>query len=265
MLINTFKNKILPINIIFFAFLLFFSSCQTLKEQKPPAPTPPDETPIQTYTPKIGLFISDGGKGTFSLIPVLKFFQENQLHFDSIIGTGWGAWLGAIFAKNQNTDEIRWNLFKLQKKGVFENKLFTNKKKQGKVIESNIKRALSSGLSTRFICPALNKRGNLKWLGNRNPANAVLSCLNSLPQINFQFKNTNHWGSVFVAEQALEQLKTSGMDIIIWLKGPLQCIFTDQKQKKLHQSYQLELFHQIKKIKPQPYIFVFESSQFFYI
>ena len=210
----------------------------------------------------MGLFISDGGKGTFSLIPILKFFQENQLQFDSIIGTGWGAWLGAYFAKNQNTDEVQWNLFKLQQRGVFEKKLFSNKKKQARIIQTNLRQTFSSRLNTKFACPAFNKKGNLQWLGNRNPAKAVLHCLNLLPETNFKFENINAWGSVFVAGQALNRLKESGMDVIVWLKGPLQCQLTDQKQTEEKRTYWLELSHQIKRIKPNPDTFVFEPPHF---
>lgn len=207
---------------------------------------------------KLGLFISDGGgEGTFTLIPVLKFLQENQVHFDSIAGTGWGAWLGAVFAKSQNINQAEWALFKLRQKGVFADKLFTQKKTQALTLSRVSGEFFNTPLATDFNCPVLNSRGELKFVGGF----LVLRCLNALPPLNFIFPGIPDLGSVFSARETLDHLKLKGMDLIVWLKGPVECVLKGQRFRDKELSYWLELVYQLNHLQKGPEVFVFDMSR----
>ncbi len=207
---------------------------------------------------KVGLFISDGGgEGTFTLIPVLKLLQENQLHFHSITGTGWGAWLAAVFARSQNINQAEWALFKLRQKGVFEDKLFTQKKSQAVALSRMTGEFFNSPLGTEFYCPVLSPRGELKFVG----AFLLLGCLNALPPLNFVFPGMMYRGSVFAAQAALNRLKLKGMDLIVWLKGPVECALKDLRPGDKELSYWWELVYQLKNLQTGPEVFVFDMSR----
>ena len=244
------------------------SACTTFRKAPSPVgggqPAPEGALVPEALSPlKLGLFISDaGGLKTLTLIPVLKLFQEKQLHFDYIAGTGWGAWLGALFAKNQNTNLVEWSLFKLKQKEVFEVRLFSNRRKQAQALSFNIQESLDGKQKTGFMCPALNSRGQAVILGKTNPAHAVLSCLNFLPPFGFEFPSTPFRGSVFSADMLLKQLKSQGVEVILWLKGPLECVLAD-KNRKARQNYWLELIHHLNRlaVRSDPSVFVFDLSK----
>ena len=209
----------------FTLFILIFciAGCQLIsvnkkkikKKKKPPEI-------IKEEKPKIGLFISGAGANTFSVISLLELFQKNKIHFDFISGTGWGAWLAAVYAKNQNVDELKWNLFKLKEQGVFGTKWFSNKKKRVKILTSITKEALPSPLNTAFVCPALSKKRQfILWLKEQKPALATFNCLNKLPPLFFLFENTKGYGSLFSADLTLKYMREKGMDTLIWIRPSL--------------------------------------------
>ena len=203
----------------FFIFFFFFyiSGCQLISIKKTINKKPTDKTVTQEI-PKIGLFISDAGANTFSAISLLELFQKQKIKFNFIAGTGWGAWIAAIYAKNQSVDELKWNVFKLKEQGVFGTRWFKNKKKRVKILKTITKEVLSSRLHTPFVCPSLGKTGQLLWMTERKPMQAVFHCLNMVPPLFFLFKKTKGYGSLFSADPTLKYIRDKGIDTIIWIK-----------------------------------------------
>ena len=168
--------------------ILFFcvSGCQLISTKTDPGKKKPLDKIVSQETPKIGLFISGAGANTFSSISLLELFQKEKIYFDFIAGTGWGAWIGAVYAKNQSVDELKWNVFKLKEQGVFGTRWFKNKKKRVRILKAITKEVLSSRLHTPFVCPSLGKNNHhLLWLTERKPLQAVFNCLNMVPPLFF--------------------------------------------------------------------------------
>ena len=208
-------------------FLIIFSlSCRHIKLKDTPLETAePTAEDIEESPPplKTALFISDGGLYTFLALPVLDFFSSNKVPIDTVAGAGFGAWVAAFYAKNESTSELKWNLFKMQKKGLFNKKGFFKGDKTSQILEDNIKEVFAGGLKLNFICPALTSGGKRKWFTARSPASySLLSCLNHLPPLFFKFKNTSSKASLFSAKNIFKHLKSQGMDVIVWIKPSFQ-------------------------------------------
>jgi hypothetical protein len=202
-----------------FIFFFFMSGCQLISvKTEPTKKSSEDQTTTQKEAPKIGLFISGAGANTFSSLPLLELFQKEKIKFDFIAGTGWGAWIAAVYANNQSVDELKWNVFKLKEQGVFGTKWFKNKKKRVRILKNITKEVLSSRLNTPFVCPSLGKKGHLLWLTERKPAQAVFNCLNRVPPLFFLFGKTKGYGSLFSAHLTLQYLQSKNIHTIIWIK-----------------------------------------------
>ena len=199
--------------------LLSLSACRLLS---PPSPIKPTEEPTDQTKPlkdiKIGLFISGAGANTFSALPLLALLQSQNTRFALTAGTGWGAWLTGFYSKNQNMDELKWNLLKLKEQGVFGTKWFGNKKKRIKILKAITKESLPSSLSTRFVCPALDRHSaRILFLNGKRPAVSVLKCLQGLPPLFFSFFKKTGQGSLFSAGSLLEHVRQQ-VDLLIWIK-----------------------------------------------
>ncbi len=206
---------------IFFLFCL--SACQFFSAQREQVkePSNKEDKEDKAYMEKkvrIGLFISGAGANTFSAVSLLELFHQEKIRFDFISGTGWGAWLAALYGKHQSVDELKWNLFKLKEQKVFETKWFNNQRKQAKLLRTLTTEALSGGLQNPFVCPALNKKGQMIWLTENRPVSAALGCLNKLPPLFLSFNKISEQGSLFSADISLEYMHNRGMDILIWIK-----------------------------------------------
>ncbi len=220
-----FLNTIKQLNVLFIVlFLLSINiSCQSIKWSDKSKPSEKEDVSIsKTSSMKIALFISDAGAYTFSAIPVLDFFEQNNLQFDFVAGSGWGAWIAAFYAKNQTTNELKWNLFKLEQKGLFAKKGFFNRNVKKDVLISNIKETFTSSLKTNFVCPALNNKGDRLWFREYQPVTALFNCLNLLPPLFFKLTQKSHQASLFSVHAMLEYLRSQKMNIIIWIRPSFQ-------------------------------------------
>lgn len=213
----------------FTVFILFFcvSGCQHVSLKKGKIKQPFDTTILQESS-KIGLFISGAGANTFSSISLLELFQKEKIQFNFIAGTGWGAWLAALYAKNHSVDELKWHLFKLKEQGVFGTRWFKNKKKRVKILKTLTTEVFSSPLRTPFVCPSLGKNGQLLWMTERRPAQAVFNCLNMVPPLFFLFSKTQGYGSLFSADLTLKYMKDRGINTIIWIRPSFSLKSTEQ-------------------------------------
>ncbi|MDE0119415.1 MAG: hypothetical protein OXM55_05350 [Bdellovibrionales bacterium] len=226
-------------------FFFCFNSCQLLSSKKKEPSQRLDTPKKQKQRKKLGLFISGAGVHTFSSLSLLELLQN--IHFDFTAGTGWGAWLAALYAKNQSVDELKWNLFKLQEQGIFETKWFDNKKTRTRLLKTLIEETLPSSLQTSFTCPVLDKKGHVSWLREKTPVHSLLSCLNSLPPLFFSFDNREKQGSLFSAESTMKYMGRQGIDIIIWVKP-----FFHPKLKesnKLPSLFWKELFSHLNEVQ----------------
>ena len=169
--------------------------------------------------PKIGFIISPGGARSLSAIGVLKAFEEYGVPIKHIVGIGWGAWIAALYAKNQSLTEVRWSFYKLSKSGFFETSILKNPLKPKSL--STLQESIKENFSTKktkipFSCPIITSGYKKVWKTQNNLSNAVQSCL-ALPPF---FKITNHTKTAPISiEESIEYLKKKGMNLIVWVNA----------------------------------------------
>lgn len=171
--------------------------------------------------PKIGLFISGAGANTFSAISLLQLLQQENIFFDSYGGTGWGAVVAALYAKNKNVNELKWNIFKLKEQGIFKNSWFKKKVKHLQLLKFLKKEIFPSPLNTSFICPALNNKGQIIWMTNTNISLSLLNCIHNLPPLSLHFEEATKSGSLFSADLVIKNMQKQKIDTLIWIKPAL--------------------------------------------
>ncbi len=213
--ISFFANRSLIKGYIFICF--FLSACALTRPEKKDIKPLTEPTPEEEKI-KLGLFISGAGANTFSALPLLELFQKQNITFDFTAGTGWGAWLAGLYAKNQTVDDIKWNLFKLKEQGVFEKKWFRKKRKNARLLKNITKEALFSPLSVPFVCPVVNNRGQVFWIQEKRSGKNILQCLNNTLPHFFSFGSTKEQGSFFSAELTLKYLQKKGINTLLWVK-----------------------------------------------
>ncbi len=98
-------------NYLFTLFLLLLSSCSTLQVYTPSDNPPklPDGPAIHQPL-RLALVLGGGGARGIAHVGVLEVFQENDIPIDLIIGCSAGSIVGALYADNPNTDNLK-NVF----------------------------------------------------------------------------------------------------------------------------------------------------------
>ena len=263
-----FFNTVQQLRVVIGIFFLFSIniSCQSIKKSvEPKSSTKIEEEEVQVSekpSVKIGLFISDAGVYTFSALSVLDFFEEKNIQFDLVTGSGWGAWIAGFYAKNKTTNELKWNLFKLKQKGLFVKTGFFNKKDKKGILIANIKETFNSPLKTRFACPALNSSGERLWFREYQPVTALLNCLNWLPPL-FLKLTDSHQASLFSTQAAFEYLQSQGMDIIVWIRPVFRLKGLDLKENYAAVFWK-ELILNLNRQKELENLFIFSLPVFPY-
>ena len=171
-------------------------------------------------SPKIGFVISPGGARALSAIGVLKVFQEHGIPIHHIVGIGWGAWIAALYSKDQSLTEVRWSLYKLSKSGFFETSLLKKILKPKKIssLQESIEENFSGLENTKipFSCPTLTSTHKKIWKTQAFLKNAVQSCI-GLPPF-FKTKNQAQ-ASPLSIKDSIKYLKDQKMDLVIWVNA----------------------------------------------
>jgi len=191
---------------IFFIFVLFMTKgCLLL----------PKKLQVEDSDLKVGVVVGPGGARTLSALGVLKAFEENNIPVHHIVGIGWGAFLAAVYSKNQSVDEVQWSFYKLLKRGFFEKSLLKRplRPKSMDLMNQSLEENLNVKTQIHFSCPFMNKRGQKVWQTEKFLQNSVRNCL-AVPPF---FKLDKNTGSLFSVRAAISYLKKKEMDVVIWI------------------------------------------------
>jgi NTE family protein len=84
--------------------------------------TPPRQTPSVTGLPKpkIALVLGGGAARGFAHVGVIRALEQEKIPIDMIVGTSVGSLIGAIYASDQNSFELEWTAFMLDKDSLLD-------------------------------------------------------------------------------------------------------------------------------------------------
>ena len=190
---------------------------------------------LQNPSSKLAVIIGPGGARTLSSIGILQSLMDHNISVDVIMGIGWGAWIAAVFSKNQSVEEVKWSFHKLSKRGLFEQTFLKHPliTKNIDVLEADLTENFPDGLQTKipFACPVLTdsfrkKWDRLRWIpafaettnqeGNdRSVRSSVKSCL-LLPPF-FKINTSKSIAAPFSIQNAMSYLQSQNIDQVIWI------------------------------------------------
>ncbi|HEY5762210.1 MAG TPA: patatin-like phospholipase family protein [Rhodocyclaceae bacterium] len=101
-------------NLVVVLMLLVLAGCAT---PLPPLPTVPAGPPPE---PKIALVLGGGAARGFAHIGVIRVLEQEKIPIHRIVGTSVGSLIGAIYAADQNSFELEWTAFALEKEHLFD-------------------------------------------------------------------------------------------------------------------------------------------------
>jgi len=87
--------------------MVLLAGCATL-------PSPGDVDP-KALRPKVALVLGGGAARGFAHVGVIRALEQEKIPIDLIVGTSVGSLIGALYAYEQNSFELEWTAFGLQK------------------------------------------------------------------------------------------------------------------------------------------------------
>ncbi len=70
--------------------------------------------------PKVGLALGGGAARGFAHVGVIRVLEQEKVPIDLIVGTSVGSLIGALYAHEQNSFELEWTAFTLEKEHLFD-------------------------------------------------------------------------------------------------------------------------------------------------
>ncbi len=210
----------------------------------------------KTDHPKIGVIIGAGGARALSAIGVLKTLQSHRIPIDYLVGIGWGAWVAAVYSKNQSIDEVQWSFHKLAKRGIFKSSFLKNplNAKNVEILNVDLKENFDIKTPTQipFSCPSLTKKGDKVWQTQKFLERSVRNCLTVPP---FFKLNSYVLGSLFSIRDSISFLKKEKMDIIIWIH-PIKDgnLFPQYFSNNISYLFWSEMRAVFSKIQEEPHV-----------
>jgi NTE family protein len=105
--------------------------------------------------PKVALVLGGGAARGFAHIGVIRVLEQEKIPIDFIVGTSAGSLIGALYASHQNSFELEWTAFSLEKDDIFDFSLFSSKTGpvKGDKLEAFVKKHIPSDRIEEFSIP----------------------------------------------------------------------------------------------------------------
>ena len=88
--------------------------------------------------PKIALVLGGGAARGFAHIGVIRALEQEHIPVDMVVGTSVGSLIGALYASSQNSFELEWTAFTLQREDLFAYRLMGARTGMGVIKVDNI-------------------------------------------------------------------------------------------------------------------------------
>ncbi|MCK5218871.1 patatin-like phospholipase family protein [bacterium] len=99
--------------------------------------------------PKVALVLGGGGARGFAHVGVIRELESAKIPIDLIVGVSVGSLLGALYADTADSFKLEWKAFQIQKKDIFDYKLFNLK--DGLAKGDAIKIYIDNNIDAKYI------------------------------------------------------------------------------------------------------------------
>jgi NTE family protein len=110
----------------FLIAVALLAGCKTV--EPPPVVTPVPVAPVPAVVqppspppmPKIALVLGGGAARGFAHVGVIRVLEQEKVPIALVVGTSVGSLIGALYAHDQNSFELEWTAFELEKDDLFD-------------------------------------------------------------------------------------------------------------------------------------------------
>ncbi|MCK5241594.1 patatin-like phospholipase family protein [bacterium] len=106
-------------------------------------------TPKKPELKKVALVLGGGGARGFAHVGVIRELESAGIPIDMIVGVSVGSLIGALYADTKDSFKLEWKSFKIQKKEIFDFKVFNIA--EGLAKGAAIKKYIDENIETRFL------------------------------------------------------------------------------------------------------------------
>lgn len=233
----THKNNFILLMLL---FSLFGMGCQHIKtrdevkdkkevsegpfdeEVEAPKEQPEEEPREKVITSKkVGLILGPGGAKALAHTGVIKALVKQKVEIQSVVGLGWGALVGGIYANTGKIHKAEWVLYKLNQKKLFEGGLINKEyqpvssAKLNEFLNLAFKKDKINSSEISFSCPSSSLwTGAVKWYENGAFSSALHDCIQYPPLSEIK----GFWvAAPFEIEDSVKKLQAKGVDLIIFV------------------------------------------------
>lgn len=189
-------------------------------------PTKPDPVPVaEAPKPKIALVLGGGAARGFAHIGVIRALEQEKIPIDMIVGTSVGSLIGAIYASDQNSFELEWSAFALEKDHLLDFGMLTVFTSMGPVrgekleefVRTKVPVANIENLKLPFAAVATDLNRGTRVILDRGSVARAVRASSAIPGV---FNPVEHQGRLLVDGGVIETIPISaarekGADIVI--------------------------------------------------
>src|SRR5512138_2860902 len=203
--------------------LLLAAGCQTVPVTDVAPPPPPPSGPIPE--PRIALVLGGGAARGFAHIGVIRALEQEKVPIDLVVGTSVGSLIGALYAADQDSFDLEWAAFKLEKDDLFDYGVVTAVRGMGLArgdkleqwVSSRVKQVNIEELKLPFAAVATDLNWGTKVVLDRGSVARAVRASSAIPGV---FQPVQHMGKLLVDGGVVDNIPVSvaramGADLVI--------------------------------------------------
>lgn len=216
------------LNPIALVALALLSGCQTAPPVTVPQPPVIQTPPVPQGPPpkpRIALVLGGGAARGFAHVGVIRVLEQEKIPIDLIVGTSVGSLIGAIYAADQQSFELEWTAFQLEKEDLFDFGVlnavagmgFAKGDKLETWVKGHIKPTNIENLKIPFAAVATDLNWGYKVVLDRGSVARAIRASAAIPGV---FQPVQHQGKILVDGGVVDNIpisvaKARGADLVL--------------------------------------------------
>jgi NTE family protein len=191
----------------------------------PVAPAAPAGPPPEPPRPKVALVLGGGAARGFAHVGVIRVLEQEKIPVDLVVGTSVGSLIGAIWAADQNSFELEWAAFQLEKDQMLDYGLLTavmgmglaKGEKLEAFVRSHVKARNIEELKIPFAAVATDLNWGQEVVLDRGPVARAVRASSAIPGV---FQPVTHMGKLLVDGGVVDNIpvavaRKKGADVVV--------------------------------------------------
>jgi NTE family protein len=191
----------------------------------PPTPPAPPRPPVPAPKPRIALVLGGGAARGFAHVGVIRVLEQEKIPVDLVVGTSVGSLIGALYAADQDSFDLEWTAFTLEKDDLFDYGVVTAVRGMGLArgdkleqwVRNRIKQANIEELKLPFVAVATDLNWGTKVILDRGSVARAVRASSAIPGV---FQPVQHIGKLLVDGGVVDNIPVSvarakGADLVI--------------------------------------------------